>query len=532
MAALASLDKTRDPVPAGAPDAAPSSDATAPPRQPPVEPPDAREPSDEQQRELKRERKLALDAQRPLEAWERYRALIDTLEEASKLADLGDHKARFALVITGALNVALFFVGTRGEVVGSLPGTLRPWLGVYLVAYALVTLYFFFQAIEALRPRTLRLGVPIGHADGNGAPHRPLGLRFHEDARRQGAEAYGEAWRHVRIDQLNAELAAQAHAVASANGAQYEALRRLYLGLHVMTFMLAGLLVLGTWSLLASPSNGLRAAIKAGKPSRGGLNVLGQPERLMPAGVREASGVACDAPRERLWVVGDEGRLAWLDGAGGILGSTRVAGNLEDVAIHTPSGRLLLLAEKKAELIWYDPDARAELKRWRLDPAALLGREPTDRNQGFEGLAFRPQPGRPGEGVFYLVHQRAPAMLVALAFDPERPAGTLGGEAVVGRFSLEPHADLTAVTWVPELHRLLVVSDADDRILVLDDTGRVEAEVVLPGAQQEGLGFDGAGTLWVADDRAGLLRFPGALQALARSLPAAALPASPAGSAP
>jgi len=221
VAAHASRERMLAEDPAGSAAAAQPGPASPPARAPaqPLVAADARAPSEEQQRELKRERKAAFDAQRPLAAWERYRALIDTLEEANKLADLGDHKARFALVITGALNVALFFVGSRSEVADSVPAALRPWVGAYLVAYALVALYFFFQAIEALRPRTLRLGVPSGCLDGDGAPHRPLGLRFHEDARRQGAEIYGQAWQHVRIDQLNAELAAQAHAVACANGA-------------------------------------------------------------------------------------------------------------------------------------------------------------------------------------------------------------------------------------------------------------------------------------------------------------------------
>ena len=58
--------------------------------------------------------------------------------------------------------------------------------------------------------------------------------------------------------------------------------------------------------------------------------------------------------------------------------------------------------------------------------AAILGREPADRNQGFEGLVFREDAGGPGGGVFHLVHQRKPARLVALAFDPAGPARTLG----------------------------------------------------------------------------------------------------------
>ena len=57
----------------------------------------------------------------------------------------------------------------------------------------------------------------------------------------------------------------------------------------------------------------------------------------------------------------------------------------------------------------------------------MLGQAPGEANQGFEGLAFRPERGRPGGGVFYLAHQRTPAMVVGLAFDPAAAAGPLGG---------------------------------------------------------------------------------------------------------
>ena len=70
-------------------------------------------------------------------------------------------------------------------------------------------------------------------------------------------------------------------------------------------------------------------------------------------------------------------------------------GNLEDVAVHAPSGRLVLLAEKKGELVVWDPASARETARFPLDVAAVLGKEPADRNQGFEGLGFREDAGGP-----------------------------------------------------------------------------------------------------------------------------------------
>ena len=51
-------------------------------------------------------------------------------------------------------------------------------------------------------------------------------------------------------------------------------------------------------------------------------------------------------------------------------------------------------------------------------------------------------------------------------------------------------------------------------------SGEEEAEIVLPGVQQEGLTFDATGNLWIADDRAGLLVFRGAREKIGAEMKA------------
>ncbi|MGH2404634.1 MAG: hypothetical protein ACRDGN_09230, partial [bacterium] len=136
-------------------------------------------------------------------------------------------------------NLILFVVGTRTGLVESVPTSLRPGIAFVLVVYALVALYFFLQAIETLRPRRFRPQRP--------EPDRedcPVGVRYYEDILGRDAESYWKAWRDIRIDQLNAELAAQVHSLALKNRAKYTSLRALYGGLRLMTVLVAILLIL------------------------------------------------------------------------------------------------------------------------------------------------------------------------------------------------------------------------------------------------------------------------------------------------
>ena len=212
--------------------------------------------------------------------------------------------------------------------------------------------------------------------------------------------------------------------------------------------------------------------------------------------------------------MGDRGTLAEIDPAGNLIKLHRVKGNLEDVAVHTPSGRLVLLAEKKGELVVWDTATSSETARFPLDVAAVVGKEPGDRNQGFEGLGFREDADQPGGGTFYLVHQRKPARLVALSFDPTGPARTIGASDVAARYALKPYEDLTAVSWSEPLGRLVVIAESDDRLLLVSPAGTITGAWALPGGRQEGLALDPQGTLWVADDVQGLFKITGALEAL------------------
>jgi hypothetical protein len=470
----------------------------------------AKDPAKDAAKVGKKEKKLLKDAHRSLESWERYRALTDVLKEAVDLVDLADHKARFALVIMGALNALLFIMASQTDVFDAIPVSWRPVMAAVIVIYALIALYFVLQAIESLRPRKAQ--PQVRYASETGLEDFPVGLRFYEDILSRDLEAYRRSWRELRIGQLNAEMAVQAHALAQINKAKYGALRRLYFGLQVMTVMATLLVAVGSFFVLSGKAR--RIDVKAGLLARPRGSTFSTPQRFAQLGVAEPSGIAFHPKTGHLFVIGDDGKIAELDASGSAVRSLALPGNLEDVTVHTPTGDLVILSELNSELILYDP-AGKERKRWRLEKAAVLGRASSDPNQGFEGLAFRPDPSLPGGGMFYLTHQRKPAAVIAIAFDPARAGGTLGADVVKGRWELSGYEDLTAITYVAELDRLLVVSDAQDVLIVMRTDGTVERDVAIPGKQQEGISVDGLGNVWIADDRdKSVLKLEGGLSAL------------------
>jgi hypothetical protein len=193
---------------------------------------------DEAARVMRREMKRLADVNRPLDSWERYRALNDSLDEAYEQIDLGNREARFALILMGGLNAALIVLATRTDVPQSLTPIQRNWVFGLLLIYVVVAVRFLLQAIDALRPGKFRPHLGTWPPDSDDFPR---GVRYYEDVIERDAEAHWRAWQDVRIGQLNAELAVQFHSLCQKNEHRHIAVRRLYAGLRLMTMLLAGL---------------------------------------------------------------------------------------------------------------------------------------------------------------------------------------------------------------------------------------------------------------------------------------------------
>jgi hypothetical protein len=198
-------------------------------------------PSAEEIKRRNKEEKRRLDAVRPLDAWERYRALVDATEEAFEVIDIANREARFALIVMGALNAVPLVLVSRADAFSVLSRGEQYLMGGLFVGYAVLVLTFMLRAIEALKPERFRPELEDWPADTR---DRPAGIRYYEDIVKRSAHEHWAAWQTVRVSQLNAELAVQVHSLALKNHAKHIALRRLYAGLRLMALALAGLSLL------------------------------------------------------------------------------------------------------------------------------------------------------------------------------------------------------------------------------------------------------------------------------------------------
>lgn len=170
---------------------------------------------------------------RALDPWERYRALIDLYEAFFDMNELADRKTRFALVMMGALNALNVILGTQ-RMFGDLTAGIRPIVGMYFMIYAVLSLYFFIQAIATLRPR-------ISMFPGTGQPGigSRAGLRFIGDVVAAADDAYYQRWTNIKIGELCKETAAHVQVVARVTDVKFKSLDRVYNGLTAMTALSA-----------------------------------------------------------------------------------------------------------------------------------------------------------------------------------------------------------------------------------------------------------------------------------------------------
>jgi hypothetical protein len=192
--------------------------------------------SDEESKvERKRKKELErLTETRPLDPWERYRALSDHVDHLLDVTELADRKTRFALVILGALNAVNVLIAIRAPQIDA-DGLNHTFIQAYVAGYVILSLYFFVYAIMALRPRAGRMHRAGEPRAGGGVP----GLRLMDDILVTDIDDYYELWRTAEVGQLDREMALQAYLLARANAEKFRAVHRVFRGLLLLVGLTA-----------------------------------------------------------------------------------------------------------------------------------------------------------------------------------------------------------------------------------------------------------------------------------------------------
>jgi hypothetical protein len=71
--------------------------------------------SEAEGKKRRKELKRLLDPSRPLDSWERYRALNDAMDEAYETIDISNRETRFALILMGSLNAFVVLAAARTD---------------------------------------------------------------------------------------------------------------------------------------------------------------------------------------------------------------------------------------------------------------------------------------------------------------------------------------------------------------------------------------------------------------------------------
>lgn len=177
---------------------------------------------------------------------DRFRLLTDYIDAERKMIEVADHKARFGLVIMGALNAVLLLLAMRGHLFDPVPESLRPWLPVLLLPYGAVAFVFLLDAVRVLQPHMRSwpevsdaAPAPLRGAEAAASDERPLGIMYWGAAATADFPRYARLWTEARVGQAGTELALLAYELARVNAAQYASLRRMFQGLRLMLALAA-----------------------------------------------------------------------------------------------------------------------------------------------------------------------------------------------------------------------------------------------------------------------------------------------------
>ncbi len=231
------------------------------------------------------------------------------------------------------------------------------------------------------------------------------------------------------------------------------------------------------------------------------------------SGFAEPSGIVFHPSRRTLFVAGDEGALMEITTEGEIIQSRIISpgADFEGITCNPATGLLYMAIEGEEAVIEVDPGSFEIRRHWSI-PRHFAGRMILKPGgQGIESLTFKPVPDHSDGGIFFAANQ-------AFSLDDRQDGSVLirftlplsdsadQGEAKIAGVYPMPVIDLAGLQYDPVTDSLFACADSDNVILRMSCRGEVFSIQAFPGDNQEGIAWDDAGFMYIAQDSGGILK--------------------------
>jgi len=230
------------------------------------------------------------------------------------------------------------------------------------------------------------------------------------------------------------------------------------------------------------------------------------------AGSGKLSGIVFHPQRHTLFAVNDEGRIIEIATDGTFIRQKRIRkeADFEGITNNPVTGMLYVAIEGEEAILEIDPETLEAGRDILIDRTfegnVLLAPE----GNGIEGITFVPASANATDGTFYLVNQsnRLAGTDPSIVLEVEVSNGADEPKARIIRYFSVGVTDLSGIHYVPSTRRLLITSDDNNSLLVVDLSGQILETYSLPGEKQEGVTIDADGFLYIAQDtKKELLKF-------------------------
>ncbi len=232
---------------------------------------------------------------------------------------------------------------------------------------------------------------------------------------------------------------------------------------------------------------------------------------IQPQNLVEPSGIAYHPARNTIFSVGDEGDVIEMSLQGATLQSHRFGNlDLEGITVDPGTGLLYIVVEAASRIHEVDPAnlviTRTFSLNWNLNGNEVLRLS----NEAIESLVFVPDSTASHAGTFYMVNRSKqidsnskPSALYQFQL-PVRDALAQPTGTLLSVWPLEI-SSVSGLCYDQINQSLLAVSDDRDAVFRLSFNGEVRGCYQVPGTQQEGITLTPAGSVYMADDREGVV---------------------------